>query len=284
MPLGAFVLVLLAAMLHTGWNLVLKHVQEKHVVTWWALVGGSVVFLPLLVWSPPPSLAIWPYAIASALAETAYFVALIWAYQHADFSLVYPLARGTAPALLTAWAILFLGEQPQPVGLIGLALLLLGVMIVGGGWRWFRERAAIDAVGIRAALIVAACISIYSAIDAAAVRLMDPLPYTVLIIGLTAVCTAPLVILRYGYRTILSVGRAYWRSSAIVGILMMLTYMLVLQAYTLAQVSYVGALREVSVVFAALAGWRSLREPFGAMRTSGAVLIFCGLVAIAAAG
>lgn len=280
----ALALVLIAALLHTGWNLLLKHLHEKLIVTWWALLVGALASAPLIFVGGAIDRAAWPYVIASAIAETAYFIALIRAYQQADFSLVYPLARGVAPALLTLWAIAFLGERPQAWGVVGLALLLGGVIVVGGGSVWARRRAAVSAAGVVAALTVALCISIYSAIDGAAVRLVWPPAYTALITTATTLCVAPLLLVRFGAHAALRVWRADWRRIIAIGIMMLLAYMLVLQAYALAQVSYVGALREISIVFAALVGWRWLREPLGGWRTSGALLMFSGLLTIAIAG
>jgi hypothetical protein len=95
----------------TAWNFIVKLIEEKHVFTWWALVVGTVPYLPLLVQSLPIPTSIWPYAMASALVEAAYFITLIHAYDRGDFLLVYPIARGAAPALLTMWATVFLGES-----------------------------------------------------------------------------------------------------------------------------------------------------------------------------
>ena len=284
MALTALLLVILAAALHTAWNFMMKLVEEKHVFTWWALAVGVLLYLPLLQGLPIPA-RIWPYALASACVEGAYFMALIHAYDRGDFSLVYPLARGAAPALLAIWATLFLGESQKLAGIVGLAVLLIGLLIVGGSSWWVgRGSASVGVGGVGAAFGVALCISIYSVIDGAAVRLMAPAPYTELVFGLTAVCITPVVFARYGCRTVVTVWRAHWRGICGVGFLMLLTYMLVLQAYALARVSYVGALREVSVVFAALAGWRWLKESFGAVRTIGAVLIFLGVLVIALVG
>src|SRR5205823_1748666 len=128
-------LVLLAAALHAGWNLLVKRAADKQVFTWCALVVGTVCFAPFLLAGPALPPRAWPYVVASAVAEAAYFAALTRAYTNADFSLVYPLARGAAPALLAVWAALFLGERPGRAGLAGLALLLLGLVIVGGAAR-----------------------------------------------------------------------------------------------------------------------------------------------------
>jgi uncharacterized membrane protein len=285
MPLDALLLVLLSAVMHTGWNILVKQAQNRQVFTWWALLAGATVFIPFILISTSLPGALWPYVIVSALAEAAYFVALLRAYQYGDFSLVYPIARGAAPAMLAAWAIIFLDERPQPGGWIGLSLLLVGLVLVGGGRVWLhRSRSIFRTPGLGAALLVALFISIYSAIDAAGVRLVSPIVYGILVLGLGAVFTAPVVFIRYGYRAVLSVARTHWLRILSVAALMMLTYIIVLQAYAIARASYVGALREVSVVFAAWVGWRWMGESFGAVRMTGGLLIFAGIVLIAVAG
>jgi drug/metabolite transporter (DMT)-like permease len=285
MPLRALLLVLAAAAMHTGWNFLVKRAKDKQIFTWWAIIVGALVYLPLLTLYRPIPAQIWPYALSSACVEAVYYRTLVHAYTHGDFSLVYPVARGAAPALLAVWAILFLGERPQRAGIAGLALLLVGLLVVGSGhWRSQRQGVLLPRAGLGAALSTALCISIYSAIDGAAVRLMAPTPYTVLVFALTGLFVAPLVLRQYGYHDVMAVWQTDWVRILAVGMLMLLTYMLVLQAYAIAHVSYVGALREVSIVLAALAGWRWLGEAFGAVRTVGALLIFAGIVVIATAG
>ncbi len=295
MPLSALGLLLLAAVLHAFWNLLVKRAGEKQIFTWWAIVVGVVCFSPLVIFGLPLPGRVWPFILASAAMEAAYFIALTLAYKLGDFSLVYPLARGAAPALLAIWAALFLGERPTPLGLVGLGVLLLGLLVVGtGSWRSQRKAASISlqegaltlpSLGaIGAALLVAFSISIYTVIDGAAVRFADQSPYTVVVLGLSAVFTAPAVLARYGKKTVLTEWRANWSRILVVGLLMMVTYLLVLYAYTLAQVNYAGAIREVSVVFGALAGWFWLGEGFGAQRAVGSVLIFVGILVIAVAG
>ncbi len=296
MPLTALLLLIAAAALHASWNLLVKRAGEKQIFTWWALVVGSICFAPLLLFSPVLPAAVWPYVVASAVVEAIYYVALLRAYGIGDFSLVYPLARGAAPAFLALWAALFLGERPQAGGMAGLALLLLGLLLVGGAARRFLSLpglvggqpvprgAGVGAAAIGAALSVALCISIYSAIDGAAVRVASPITYTVAVIALSAVLISPAVLLRYGRRAAAAEWRANWPRIVAVGVLTLLTYLLVMQAYALGRVSYAGAIREISVVFAALIGWRWLGEGFGAARTVGAALIFLGILIIAVAG
>lgn len=284
MSFTAIALVIAAAAMHAGWNVILKGAAEKQIVTWWALIVGSLLNLPLLFGASVPA-QVWPYAIASAAVEAAYFMLLIRAYQSGDFSEVYPIARGAAPAFIAVWATLFLGERPQAAGLAGLALLLIGLIVVGAS-RLFTERrpVRINRALIVNLLAVALCISVYSAIDAGAVRLMKPAAYNVLVLGLTGVFIAPFVVARFGFRLMMSEARASFARIVTIGVLLLLAYMLVLQAYSMARASYVGALREISVVIAAFAGWRLLGERAGLARTAGAVLIFCGVMVVALAG
>ena len=194
----------------------------------------------------------------------------------------------------------------------GLALLLVGLLLVGGAARRAALRTepvalalsgipteggaggaaaqprwsllAFAGSGTAAALTVACCISIYSVIDGAAVKIAPPIPYTVAVIGASALMMTPAVLLRYGRQAVLAEWRANWVQIVLVGVLTLVTYALVLQAYALGRVSYAGAVREISVVFAALVGWRWLGEGFGGWRVTGALLIFAGILVIAIAG
>jgi drug/metabolite transporter (DMT)-like permease len=303
--LTALILLVAAAALHTGWNLLVKRAGEKQIFTWLAMLVGTACFAPLLVFSAPLPSAIWPYVLTSALVETLYYLALLRAYSIGDFSLVYPLARGAAPAFLALWAALFLGERPHAGGIAGLTLLLAGLLLVGGAARRAARRQELVALalsaggaaaqprasllafagsGTAAALTVACCISIYSVIDGAAVRIAPPIPYTVAVIGASALMMAPAVLARYGRQVVVAEWRANWSRIVLVGVLTLVTYALVLQAYALGRVSYAGAVREISVVFAALVGWRWLGEGFGGWRVAGALLIFAGILVIAIAG
>lgn len=285
MSIVALTLLLIAAAMHAGWNLLLKRAREKQVFIWLAHVIGTLCYMPLLLWSPSVPASAWIFVVCTALAQVGYMLALAHAYEIGDFSLVYPLARGSAPALLTVWATLFLGEQPRPGGLAGLALLISGLIVVGSTRWWERRRTAtISSSGLRAALLVACCISIYSAIDGTAMRFVDPLPYLTVSMAVTSIFVAPVILLRYGSASVVTEWRGQWRRIALVGILTMTAYLLVLQAYAVSRVSYVGAIREISIVMAALIGWRWLDESFGMTRVIGASLIFSGILVITVFG
>jgi len=284
-PLTALGLLMVAAMVHTIWNLLVKRAKEKQVFIWCSLIVGTIIFSPLLLTSSLSLVSIWPYLLSSALVEAMYYVTLIRAYENGDFSLVYPMARGAAPAFLLIWATLFLGERPRLFGLIGIALLVFGLIIVGGKTWWtLRKTKGFSKSALVLALGVACCISVYTAIDGAAIHHISPLPYTVLVMALTVLFITPAVVMRYGSTAIVDELRANWIRITLVGLFTLLAYILALKAYTIARVSYAGSVREISVVFAVFVGWRWLGERFGTMRLVGALFIFAGILVIAFAG
>ena len=285
MPPSALLILIIAALLHTAWNLLLKNSENKYIILWWGLAIGAVICLPVLILKIPITISIWPFAIASALFETIYYVLLATAYQKDDFSLVYPIARGAAPALLAIWAVLFLKESLSDIGKIGLVILICGLILVGSSKLWtVREKGIGSVAGIGLACLVALIISVYSVIDGAAVQQTGAPAYTVLVFILTALLALPLVFRRYGWHMVISEGRAHWMQAAIIGILSLLAYMLVLVTYSFIPVSYGGAIREISIIFGALAGWLLLKEKFGPVRLIGAAIIFAGILTIVVAG
>ena len=235
--------------------------------------------------SPLSLLSIWPFLISSALVEAIYYITLIRAYENGDFSLVYPMARGAAPAFLLVWATFFLGERPRLFGIVGIILLVLGLIIVGGKTWWtLRKTSGFSQSALALALGVACCISIYTAIDGAAVHHVSPLPYTVLVIALATIFITPVVVKHYGNDAILEELRLNWIRIVLVGLFTLLAYILALKAYSITRVSYAGSVREISVIFAAFVGWRWLGENFGVIRLVGSLFIFVGILVIAFIG
>jgi drug/metabolite transporter (DMT)-like permease len=285
----ALALLFAAAILHTSWNLLVQQARQRLVFAWWSLAVGAVAFLPIVLASAPIPARIWPYAMASALLEGVYFGSLAAAYGEGDFSVIYPVARGAAPALLAVWSVLFLGQRLEPLGIAGLAVIVAGLFVIGSGGRR-REGATATGAGLPRrvsrnglgfALLTALAISGYSAIDAAAVRILRPALYSALVFSLSTLVIAPIVVQRYGWSALAEEWSASWPRIATVGFLSNFAYVLVLAAYAIAPVAYAGAIREVSVVLGALAGWLFLKEGFGMRRTAGAVLVFAGIAVLA---
>jgi drug/metabolite transporter (DMT)-like permease len=285
MPLTALGLLLAAAMMHTTWNLLVKRAKEKQVFIWCSLIAGIIIFSPILLTSSLSLISLWPFIISSALVEAIYYITLIRAYENGDFSLVYSMARGAAPAFLLVWATFFLGEHPRLLGIVGIILLVFGLIIVGGKTWWtLRKTSGFSKSALALALGVAICISIYTAIDGAAVHHVSPLPYTVLVIALATIFITPVVMKRYGNDAILEEWRVNWIRIILVGLFTLLAYILALKAYSITRVSYAGSVREISVVFAAFVGWRWLGENFGVIRMVGSIFIFVGILVIAFIG
>jgi drug/metabolite transporter (DMT)-like permease len=295
MTLLALIFVLAAAIMHALWNLLLKGSDDRARTAWLATAAGGLLGLPVILLSAPVPLRSWGLATISAAVEVLYLILLTSAYGRGDFSAVYPLARGSAPALLMLWAALLLGERPSPAGIAGLALLLAGLAAVG----WTAATgggASRKAVGL--ALGVAVCISCYSIVDAAAVRMAPAAPYTAGRFLLTAAAMMPVMAWRaahsparppprpaalQGHGGRVRVNRGALRI-LLIGALSLGAYALVLTVYAMAPVAYAGAIREVSVVFAAIIGWRWLGESFGPARIAGSFAIFGGILLIAAGG
>lgn len=282
MSLLAINLLFIAGILHAVWNLLLKQLEHKYIIVWLSLVVGSFLFLPLLIFGNIPLLGLWPYALGSAFFQTCYFAALAAAYNKGELSLIYPIARGFAPVFLTFWSLLFLGEYFTDTGAIGLVILIVGLVVVSCCDLFFKhEDTYITLSAIALAFSVSLFISFCSVIDGAAVKITNPSPYTIFVFFLSALFIAPIVLYRYGWVTTKNVWNNYWKKISIIGFCNVLSYIFVLGAYALSKISYAGAIREVNIIFGAIAGWKFLKEGFGRIRTLGAIIIFIGILIIA---
>src|SRR3972149_7036830 len=104
MPVVAIALLLASALLHTCWHLLGKQAGEKYVATFWSVVLGGVIFAPALIFTGLPPRELWPLALISSVVEVIYFLTRSYASRAHYFSLIYPMARGTAPAFIALWS------------------------------------------------------------------------------------------------------------------------------------------------------------------------------------
>lgn len=269
----ALVLVLVAAMLHASWNLLVKASGDRLVAGWAQVFFGAVVFAPFLLAVGVPWRA-WPYFAVSGVLHLAYSLSLVAAYERADLSVAYPIARGVAPLIVTVAAFVFLDDRPGPVAIAGIVLLVLGVLLIG-------LRRPVDGIGW--ALVTALLIASYTSVDGAAVRsLGESFAYTITVFWAGALLFTPIVIRVRTWRRLRSSLVAEWWRYVFAGIASAGAYGLVLIAARSAPLGLVAAVRETSVVFGALGGWLLLREPLGSKRLRASVLIAAGLVLVAA--
>jgi drug/metabolite transporter (DMT)-like permease len=280
MPILAIVLLFLSATMHALWNFLLKSAEEKYIAMGWQVIlSGILAFGCILITGLPPR-EMWGWAVLSMFLEAVYFILLCIAYSDHDFSLVYPIARGAAPALLVLWAAIFLRERLTAGGYLGLAMITGGMMVIGattliqGGSEKPHMR------GILTALAVAFIISVYTFIDGRAVKSGPALPYGLSMFVMIPFVTTPYLVRHYGWSGFAKMWKNQRNYLLWGGLLGLVAYMLALFAYSFAPLSYSGAIREVSAVIGAFLGWKFLKEEMGGIRVVGAAIVFAGVMVI----
>ena len=284
MSVSAIFLLFISASLHALWNFLLKRSQEKYIAMGWQVIfGGIFAFLLLLIVGLPPR-SMWVFALVSMFLEAIYFILLSIAYTDNDFSLIYPIARGTSPAFIMLWSVLFLHEELTVGGMVGIGLIVCGMITIGVTSLLNARENRIHLKGILIALSVALIISFYTLVDGAAVQNGSPLSYGLLMFTLVPLLTTPYNIRRYGWKHFASAWKGERNPIIFAGVLGVTAYLIALFAYTLAPVSYSGSIRQVSVVIGAFLGWQFLNEQMGGMRVVGSTVIFMGILVIAIFG
>jgi len=277
--------VLCGALLHASWNALIKSGNDKALDTALVHFLGALVALPFMLWLGVPPRNAWPFIAASLLIHIGYYIALVGAYQHGELGLTYPIMRGFAPMLVALASGFFLGEAPSAVAWLGIAGITLGVALVGLAHPG-------DALHHRKALMFAfanaAIIALYTVVDGRGVRasVVDDhgaLRYVMTLFVLDGIAYPSLVWLRRsaeGRREIVRYARQRWPVAALGGSASIGSYAIALWAMTRAPVASVAALRETSVLFAALLGTVLLKERFGLQRAVGTGVIVGGVMAL----
>jgi drug/metabolite transporter (DMT)-like permease len=273
-PASALFLALAAACLHALWNVLIARARDVEAATAVAVSLSVVLFAPIaaLTWNVGREAI--PYLIAGAVLHLVYFSLLAAAYRRAEVGLVYPLSRGLAPVLVLAVTALALADDPTAGQALGVILVALGVVLVRG----FGGLA--DPVGTAFGLAIAGCIAAYTLVDNAGIEYASPIPY------LEMLLLAPAVLYTSAIWALRGAGglRAALGPSTVVSALAMFgAYALVLAALNIAPAAPVAAVRETSVVIAAVLAVIVLREPLSWRRLAGAVLVAIGIVTLAIA-
>ena len=277
LTLGITLAVLAAGFLHAGWNALLKSAPggDPLLDTATVVVGSAVWSLVVIPFAGLPDASAWRFIAGSSFIHWAYYVTLAHAYRTGDLSFAYPLMRGTAPLLATVLGVVFLREWPTPQVALGIALISLGIVSIAFVRREVHPRAA-----LLYALANAAIIAIYTLIDGAGARASGNAGGYVA--WLTFVEAFPFLIwirMRKGATAIDYIGRG-WRRGILGGAASLGAYGIVLWAMTRAPVAAIAALRETSVLFAALIGAIWLKEGFGLPRLAGAASVVAGVAAL----
>ncbi|GJQ35491.1 MAG: membrane protein [Anaerolineaceae bacterium] len=284
MPILALLLLFLSATMHAIWNFLLKSAEEKYAAMGWQTILSGILALGVMFYSGLPPREMWLFAVISMLLEAVYFILLCIAYSDHDFSLVYPIARGAAPALLVVWTAVFLQERLTVAGYIGLAMITIGMMVIGATALLQSKGEKIHLKGVLTALTVALVISLYTFIDGKAVKSGPALPYGLSMFVMVPFVTTPYIAYHYGWDSFTRVWKRNRNYLFVGGVLGLVAYMLALFAYTFAPLGYSGAIREVSAVIGAFLGWQLLKEQMGELRVIGSVIVFSGVMVIAVLG
>jgi drug/metabolite transporter (DMT)-like permease len=271
-PAVALAFAIAAAFLHAFWNLLLARARDTEAATAVLLLFALVAFAPVaaLTWHlQPPAI---PYLVVTSFLQLVYTALLAAAYRRAELSVVYPIARGTAPVLVLLVGIAALGAGTSAHQAAGVCLVGLGVVLVRG----LKRKA--DPVGVIFGLVLAGFIAAYTLVDKHGIRYAAPFVYLELSMILPGV----------GYALLLARLRGGWRSlsaevspaTALAGFATFGAYGLVLAALARAPAASVAAVRETSIVIAAGFAAFVLREQVGVVRLGGAVLVAAGVALI----
>lgn len=277
--------VLLGAALHASWNVLVKSAGDKTVDTALVHFLGALVAVPLLLWVGLPRVEAAPYIAASLVIHIGYYVALAGAYEHGELGMTYPIMRGLAPLLVALGSGSLLGESPTVTAWMGTVAITVGVALVGlahpGEALHHRKALAF-------AFANAVIIATYTFVDGVGVRAEvaaggNALRYVMILFVLDGLPYPLLVWLRRSpqqRRDIVAYARTRWPKAALGGAASIGSYSIALWAMTQAPVASVAALRETSVLFAALLGTWLLKERFGLQRAVGTLVVVAGVVSL----
>jgi drug/metabolite transporter (DMT)-like permease len=272
-PTAPLVLALCAAFVHAAWNLLLSRARDSEAATAVALTAGTLAFAPVAAATWQMSSQALPWAAGSAALELLYLGMLARAYQQGELTLVYPVARGSAPLLILLFSVSVLGLSIHAAAIIGVCLVAAGVLLVRGGSARPRDT--------RFALAIGAAIAAYTLLDKQGLKHARPLPYLEVVIGFPALVYVPLLAWR---RSPSSLRAELNGGSLTAGLGMLGAFALALAAIRLAPSSSlagVQAVRESSVVVAALRARAVLAERVTGRRVAGAAAVAAGVAAIA---
>lgn len=271
--LGATLLAIGAAFLHAGWNLAIKQSGDRWHALWgqFFVAGVGCTVLVFALGGVPASA--WMWAAASGMTHVGYVFFLARAYDLGDFSVTYPIARGTGAVLAAVGGVVILDDSLSALAITGIAIAAVGLWLIAG---------PADNAHVRAALAVAATIGVYSVIDSHGSRETGGNLYPLTTFVACAVFTTAHGVATGRRESMLAALHARWLRFALAGGASVLTYWMVLIAVQRASVGYVTALRESSVVIAALVGVVTLKESDARRRIVAASITVAGLAILVA--
>ena len=291
MTATSFLLILLSAIAHAGWNFLLKRANDHEAFVWWMQLGISVIFCPLAIalciLTPIKYPEGWIFVLGTSVLHAFYFVLLGRGYAHGDLSTVYPVARGTGPALVPILGVFILGEAISSQAIIGIVAVVVGIFVVywsGNLTKILKNPLMfLSEKSTMYALATGIFICLYSVWDKKGVDYVSPFLYMYLMALGSGIFITPYILKARSMGALIDEWRLNYRAIVIVSVLTFIAYGLVLSALTLSKLSYVWPAREMGIVIAVLLGALVLKEPFGRPRLLGSLLVVIGVALVALA-
>jgi drug/metabolite transporter (DMT)-like permease len=277
--LSSFVLaaVLFGALLHAAWNALIKLQSDKFAAAASVAILAGVVGLPVMAALPAPPAEAWPYLVASAIIHVGYFALVAFAYRSADLGVAYPLTRGSAPAFTALLAYLLIGETLGWNGWLAVAAVAAGIVALSAD---ALVRGGLTRSTATAAILNAGVIVTYTLIDGLGARIVgNGLIYVAWMLAGTAILIFALLVAMRGTAFLVELRKG-WLLGLVGAVLTVASYSIALWAMTRAPIGLVAALRETSVVLAAIFGAVFFGEPFGPKRWLALALILAGIVVL----
>ena len=279
------VAVLIAAVTHAGWNAIAHGISDQLLAFTLVGGGGALCGAVLAAFTPLPAAGAWPFLLGSAVLHVVYQALLMQSFRLGEFGQMYPIARGTAPLVVTVLAAVFVHEIPDAWALTGVVLASTGLVGVAlWGMRGARRKGPEGTSGpsvqwpaITAALATGLAIAAYTTVDGLGVRASGtPLGYIAWLMVLEGIAI-PAYALATRRRALLTQLRPIALRGLLGGVLSVFAYGLVLWAQTKAPLAPVAALRESSIIVGAAIGAVFFKERFGAPRIAAAGLMVVGI-------
>ena len=270
-------IVLVGAVFHAFWNALIKSGEDPLIDTVLITAGAAAVSAAPLLFMPLPEPSSWPYLAASTAIHLCYFSLIILAYQGGELSLIYPVMRGSSPAITIIMASLLLNERPTWGGWIGVFLVSGGILLLAADSPRSRD---VRFAPVCFALLNAGVIMVYSLVDGVGVRLSgNAFSYTAWLLMMVGVLFS-LIFSMVSRERIIHLVVQQWKKGVLGGVCTLASYSLALWAMTKAPIGPVAALRETSIVFSALLAIFFLKEKISAFRWIAIVIVTAGAIAI----
>ena len=271
-----FFLILFAATLHAGWNLIIKSFTNSLSAIGFKLLFQSIIFIPFIFFVPLPTGITWFFIIGSVVLHNYYFITLGISYNKGDLSYVYPISRGCSPIFVTILSSLFLQDKVSSTGWIGILIVSFGLLLLT--FTDIKNKINLDV--LKLALIISFTISLYTLCDGAGVRSVDNnFSYIVWLFVLDG-----WLIFAYIYyknkNDLLNIQLKGFGLIILASIMSCSAYGIIIWSMNYTEIGYVSSIRGASIIIATLFGFIFLKEKFSFLRIISAIIFFLGISVI----